>query len=110
MKFNYFFFIENEDTNYLWNNIRSRHRGKIFEDDYENEAQNFVLQNNRKQNRRVRKMRNKKDKRFKLKRLYPARVNESDIIELKKKESMNMVVLSSEKIGKQKDTKPFSGI
>ena len=55
-------------------------------------------------------MRNKKEKRFKLKRLYPARVNESDIIELKRKESMNMVVLSSEKIGKQKDTKPFSGI
>ena len=55
-------------------------------------------------------MRNKNEKRFKMKRLYPARVNESDILEFKKKESLNTVVSSSEKIGKQKDTKPFSGI
>ena len=104
-EFCFFFCIDNKNTNYPWDTILSRDGRKLLNEDNKNAAQNFVF-HSREQNRRARKIRNKHEGRLKIKKLYPARVNESDILEFKKKESKN----TGEKFGKQKDTKPFSGI
>ena len=70
----------------------------------QNKTNDFV-RDSQKRYRRVRKIRNKLCS-SKCSRLNAARLNESDILEFKRKENMNNTI-SNEKIGKEKSTKPL---
>ena len=98
--------IENEDAVHLWDSLLRLNRNHISSKSAaQNKTKDFV-RDNQKRNRRVRKIRNKLRSR-KCSRSNPARINETDIIEFKKKEIFNDTTMSNEEIKSEKSTKPL---
>ena len=104
------FLIENEDAVvHLWDSLLRLNRNHISSKSAaQNKTKDFV-RDNQKRNRRVRKIRNKLCSR-KCSRSNPARINETDIIEFKKKEIINDTITSIEGIKNEKSTKPLFNV